>query len=58
MQHVHDVLHNLAYHKPLSPSFKPNQKLQELIQDQSSTTATPMITKERVSTSFQKKIVL
>ena len=50
--------HSLAYHKPLSPSFKPSQKLQELIHDQSSTAATPMITKERVSTSFQNKIVL
>ena len=49
---------NLAYHKPLSPSFKPSQKLQELIQDQSLTTATPMITKERVCTSFQNQIVL
>jgi len=43
---------SLGYHKPLSPSFKPSQKLQELIQDQSSIAATPMITKERVPTSF------
>ena len=34
------------------------KKLQELIQDQSSTAATRMITKERVSTSFQNKFTL
>ena len=45
--------HNPAYHKPLSPSFKPSQKLQELIQDQSSTAVNCMFTKERVSMSFQ-----
>jgi len=33
-------------------------KLQELIQDQSSTVATPMIMKERVSTRFQNQVVL
>ena len=33
-------------------------KAPKLIQDQSSTVATPMITKERVSTSFQNQIVL
>jgi len=52
------VVANLAYHKPLYPSFKPSQKLQELIQDQSSTTTNCVIMKERISTSFQNKFAL
>jgi len=42
----------------LSPSFKPSQRLQELIQDQSSTAVNCMITKKRVSTSFLNNFVL
>jgi len=38
--------------------LKPSQKLQELIQDQSSTAANCMITKERVFTSFQNNFTL